>query len=189
MNRGARDKKSRAWAGILAVSLFGTLALQFRAQSLTGTVVRTLAITTSGQAVTANQTQNGVYREGIYREIDDLHTGDRWLLMRDGNNPAGPGRMVLVSKTVSGSGQPSGQPSGPGGSLETKPSMAVIHRGDSLIVIEETAVLSEQLEAVALESAAQGSIFQVRLKLGGLTYRAVATGPGRARFSEGQGGQ
>ena len=86
---------------------------------------------------------------------------------------------MLAGKTAAVSG------SNPG----TKPSPPVIHRGDSLMVIEESAAVSEQLEATALEPAAEGSNFAIRLKLGGRTYRAVATGPGRARFAEEQGAQ
>jgi len=32
----------------------------------------------------------------VIREIDDSATGDRWLLVRDMTNPAGPGRMVRI---------------------------------------------------------------------------------------------
>lgn len=187
VNRRARVEESRVWIGIPGVSLWGVslfcaLALPLQAQNATETVTRTLKITTSGQSAL-----QGSAPGNIYREIDDPHTGDRWLVVRDSNNPAGPGRMVQVSKAATASG--AGPASSSGSNLETKSSLPVIHSGDSLIVIEETAAVSEQLEAVALESAAQGSIFEVRLNIGGRTYRAVATGPGRARFSEGQGGQ
>ena len=32
----------------------------------------------------------------VIREIDDPHSGDRWLLLRDPNRPGGPGRLVLA---------------------------------------------------------------------------------------------
>jgi hypothetical protein len=33
----------------------------------------------------------------VVREIDDPHTGDRWLLKRNDQAPGGPGRLVLVA--------------------------------------------------------------------------------------------
>jgi hypothetical protein len=36
-------------------------------------------------------------QEEIVREIDDPHSGDRWLLIRNARVPGGPGRLVLVS--------------------------------------------------------------------------------------------
>jgi hypothetical protein len=184
LNRRVRTKRSNPWIVILWVSLFFALALHLPAQSATETGPRTMIITTSGQPLlnttpTSNSTLGSSAPGSIYREIDDLHTGDRWLLLRDANNPAGPGRLVLAGKAATASAS----------NPEQKPSLPVIHRGDSLIVFEESAAVSEQLEAVALEPAAEGSIFQLRLKIGGRTYRAIATGAGRARFAEGQGAQ
>ena len=40
----------------------------------------------------------------VIREVIDLETGDRWLLLRDAANPGGPGRMVRVRNVETGSG-------------------------------------------------------------------------------------
>ena len=48
------------------------------------------------------------------------------------------------------------------------------------MVEEHTPVVDARLEAVALNPAMAGSVFNVRLSVGGRTMRAVALGPGRA---------
>jgi hypothetical protein len=110
----------------------------------------------------------------IVREIDDPHTGGRWLLARDPVHPGGPGRLVLaggVRITVPRPGAPIVEPPHP-----------VIHAGDRLVVEENTTVVEARLEAVALGPAAIGSPLDVRLKIGGTVVRAVALAPGRAAF-------
>jgi hypothetical protein len=109
----------------------------------------------------------------IVREIDDLHTGARWLLMRDPVHPGGPGRLVLV-----GGLRGIVRPSEPG----IEPLLPVIHAGDRLIVEEHTAVVEARLEAVALGPAVIGSPLDARLKIGGNVVRVVAMAPGRAAF-------
>ena len=123
----------------------------------------------------------------VVREIDDPHTGGRWLLMRDSGHPGGPGRMVLAT--------------GPGSQALSKvrgetrigiqnglepllaasaPVQPVIRAGDRLTVEENTAVVEARLEAVALNPAAIGSGLNVRLAIGGRVVRVVAVSAGRA---------
>ncbi|MGA3262724.1 MAG: hypothetical protein ABSC47_01615 [Terracidiphilus sp.] len=109
----------------------------------------------------------------IVREIDDPHTGARWLLMRDPSHPGGPGRLLLV-----GGFRPEYRPSQPG----VEPPRPVIRAGDRLIVEENTAVAEARLEAVALGPAVIGSPLDARLKIGGNVVRVVAVAPGRAAF-------
>jgi hypothetical protein len=114
-------------------------------------------------------------QEKILREIDDVQNGNRWLLVRDDAHPGGPGRMVLVAA----------ERNEPGGALrasaaETEKAQIVIHAGDRLVVEEHTARADAALEARALGSAAQGSVLNVRLAIGGKVVRVVALGPGRA---------
>ena len=114
------------------------------------------------------------------REIDDPHTGDRWLLLRDGSHPGGPGRLVLL-----GSRGIDARRERPGGSETASAQMPltpVIHAGERLVVEEDTAVVSSRLEAVALGPAAVGAAFVVRLKIGGKLLLAVALAPGRAAY-------
>jgi hypothetical protein len=120
-----------------------------------------------------------VYGEAV-REIDDPHTGDRWLLLRDTTHPGGPGRLVLL-----GSRGNEARHERPGGSETASAQMPltpVIHAGERLIVEEDTAVVSSRLEAVALGPAAIGAAFEVRLRIGGKLLQAVALAPGRAAF-------
>jgi hypothetical protein len=109
----------------------------------------------------------------IVREIDDPHTGARWLLMLDPTHPGGPGRLLLV-----GGFRPEYRPSQPG----VEPPRPVIRAGDRLIVEENTAVVEARLEAVALGPAVIGSPLDARLKIGGNVVRVVALAPGRAAF-------
>lgn len=110
----------------------------------------------------------------IVREIDDPHTGGRWLLTRDPVHPAGPGRLALVG------GMRVAAPR-PGVPLIEQP-RPVIHAGDRLIVEENSAVVEARLDAVALGPAVIGSPLDVRLMIGGKVVRAVAVAPGRALF-------
>jgi len=118
-----------------------------------------------------------VARGEVIREIDDPHTGARWLLVRNEEHPGGPGRLVLVG----GQGNESG-----GASRQTEAEEArlrpVIRTGDRLVVEEHTARVDAALEARALGPAASGGGFNARLAIGGRVVRAVALGPGRAAF-------
>ncbi len=119
------------------------------------------------------------------RAIDDPCTGARWLLVRDGNNPAGPGRLLLVVEPRNAAGQGSSD-----GAMAARTTMAklallipVIRAGDRLVVEEDTPRVEARLEAVALGPAAAGSGLEVRLRIGGRVVRAVALAPGRAAFA------
>jgi hypothetical protein len=117
----------------------------------------------------------------IVREIDDPHNGDRWLLIRDESHPAGPGLLKLVS--VVGGGR-----MGPSLARQTTPAAdtppPVIRAGDRVVVEENTAVVEAHLDAVAMGPACAGSVFNVRLSIGGRVVRVVASGRGRAVFQE-----
>lgn len=121
----------------------------------------------------------------VVREIDDPHTGDRWLLVRDPSHPGAPGRMVLVA----GAEGPAGRKA-PGAGLATTAwptkhiaPIPVIRAGDRLVVEQSTPLIEARLEAVALGTAAVGAPLNVRLAIGGNVVPAIALGPGRAAFS------
>ena len=121
--------------------------------------------------------QGKLSHDELVREIDDPHTGERWLLVRNDLNPGGPGRMVLVGglrNSVDGVAPRVGEQT-----VADVP-QPVIRAGDRLIVEEHTALADAVLEARALTPAAQGSALNVRLTIGGKVVRAVALGPGRA---------
>ena len=118
------------------------------------------------------------------REIDDPHTGGRWLLLRDAGHPGGPGRLVLVGglRNAAWEKERAGAPSGATPAHDRLPPGPVIRAGDLLVVEETTAVVEARLEAVALAPAAIGSQLEVRLRIGGRVVKAVALAPGRAAF-------
>lgn len=131
----------------------------------------------------------------VVREIDDPHTGARWLLMRDSGHPGGPGRMVLAfaprGQALSNAGNGVANEVRSETRIETRsdsgqslagnaPAPPVIRAGDRLTVEENTAVIEARLEAVALNPAAIGSPLNVRLAIGGRVVRVVAVATGRA---------
>jgi hypothetical protein len=141
------------------------------------------------QILTASSTPYGVEnlaQEEIVRVIDDPHTGDRWLLMRNGLYPGGPGRLIRVElPRIAGqlillqNGERHLRVASAG---ETAEAVPVIRAGDRLLIEEHSAHVDAVLEARALKPAALGSAFDVRLVIGGRVVRAVALGPGRAAF-------
>jgi hypothetical protein len=125
----------------------------------------------------------------VIREIDDPHTGDRWLLVRDSIRPGAPGRMVLIAAGTSPlrrAAQVGTAPVAPLLAIRAQ-AVPVIHAGDRLIVEENTRRVEVRLEAVALGQAVSGAPLNVRLAIGGNVVRTVALGPGRATFAAGVG--
>jgi hypothetical protein len=116
---------------------------------------------------------------GVVREIDDPHTGDRWMLVRDPVHPGGPGRLVLASRmNVIGHEKSAAAYGTPASARSSVP--PVIHAGDKLIVEEHTAMVDARLEGTALGPAIGGAFLRVRLSIGGKVVRAKAVGPALA---------
>jgi hypothetical protein len=131
---------------------------------------------TSPRVLIASPALDGPQQAGeAVREIDDPHTGARWLLVRNPEHPGGPGRLVLVEGVRN---QPRQNKAGAGPS-QAEP-RTVIRAGERLIVEESTPVVEARLEAVALGPAVTGSVLEARLRIGGRVVHAVALGPGRA---------
>jgi hypothetical protein len=172
-----------AWcAGLLLVAA-STACAQAPAVART----RAQSILSSGSLASASGMESG--RQGvapgeqvsgeIVREIDDPHTGDRWLLLRDAEVPGGPGRLVRIAALHNESGGTTGPSASPPQDTALLP---VIHSGDRLTVVEHTARVDATLEARALAPAAVGGSLEVRLAIGGRVARVVALGAGRAVF-------
>jgi hypothetical protein len=120
----------------------------------------------------------------VFYEMDDVATGDRWLLERDPIHPEGPGRWLRV-RTPKAGGEAAATPTRPSLNAQAVDStaMPVIHTGDEVTVEEHSAVIDARLQAVALGSAAAGSELRVRLRIGGKVVDALALKPGRAVFA------
>ncbi len=115
------------------------------------------------------------------REIDDYHTGARWLLLRDADQPGGPGRLTFAGSLRDEGGTKSNKKDASVPAVA--PARPVIHGGDRLVVEEDTPVVAARLEAVALGPAAAGGSLQARLQIGGKVVRVVALAPGRAELA------
>jgi hypothetical protein len=178
---------------IWAVGVAGyALALWGQApQSAPAPAPSALPDSSAQQLVQAPETRPARTSFQVVREIDDRPTHKRWLLERDRNRPSSPGRMVLISNSGAVAGQdpeeiPDSQPLR---AALPAPPIPVIRAGDRLVVEENTPVVEARLTAIALGPAVAGAVLNVRLEIGGKVIRALATGPGRAKFAPGIGGQ
>ncbi len=168
------------WWAALALGAVSIACAQSPAVTGPGTQV----LISSGRLAPASAPVQSLAQGEIVHEIDDPHTGDRWLLMRNAQAPGGPGRLVLVAAHRRAYG---GAPGRTAERAEETPLVPVIRAGDRLIVEEHTTVVDAVLEARALNPAAAGAALDVRLTIGGNVVRAVALGPGRAALQTGAG--
>jgi hypothetical protein len=167
--------KARTRLGLGAALSLGVLAWAaglVQAQAPAGG--RAQVMLSSGGLLAGGSSLSGAAGGQLYREIDDPHTGDRWLLVRNEQFPGGPGRLVRVVAHTGAAGQIAA------GRAVAPP---VIRPGDWVIVEEHTAVVDAVLKARALHPAVLGAVFDVRLAIGGRVVRVVALGPGRAALA------
>lgn len=129
--------------------------------------------------------RSGALHEQAVREIDDPHTGDRWLLVRDIRNQGAPGRLVLAGRLdqVATEGLQRRLRDGRRPQLPAMP-VPIIHAGERVILEQKSPLVHASLEAIALESAALGTSLNVRLAIGGKIVRACAVGRGRAALAD-----
>jgi len=139
------------------------------------------ASTIVAQALAPDRSDALAEARNTFRLIRDPHTGMLWLLERDAENPAGPGRMVLLNRQ-DGARSDSAIAKRGAPMMSREGQHTVIRSGDRLVVEESSAVVEARLEAVALGPAAEGADFKVRLAIGGKVLQVVALGPGRAAF-------
>lgn len=128
--------------------------------------------------------RSGALHEQAVREIDDPHTGDRWLLVRAIRNPGGPGRLVLAGRLTQVATEGLQRPLD--GRRPQWPAIfsPIIHAGERVILEQNSPLVRASLEAIALESAALGTSLNVRLAIGGKIVRACAVGRGRAALAD-----
>jgi hypothetical protein len=163
------------WLSSVSLAIVACLGVygQTTGSAASTTESQFLFVSSSSQAQSASSPE-------VVRVIDDPHTGDRWLLIRDRKNPAGPGQLVLAGSRNEIQQDWAASESLGATSILRRP---VIRTGDRLIVEEDTTFVEARLEAVALGSASIGSSFNARLKIGGKVARVVALAPGRAAFA------
>jgi len=89
----------------------------------------------------------GSARGEVLREIDDPHTGERWLLLRNEQNPGGPGHLVRIA--AGGNRFAGAMPRG-AGAAEEAVQPPIIRSGDRLRLEQHTAVVDAVLEARAI---------------------------------------
>jgi hypothetical protein len=159
--------RSLKWATVVVAAVSGRMTILPQAPAIGASAPRKVMVSRSGPG--SSELQGNIARNQV-RELDDPNTGKRWLLLRDSANPAGPGRWVR--------GPDSAGVRVPG--LVPGALVPVIRSGDRLIVEQDSALIHARLEAMALGSAAPGAAVNVRLRIGGRVFRAVALGPGRA---------
>lgn len=185
MNRKWGSKGIAARAGLMAAGLMtaGLMAAGLAAASAVGACAQAAGSHVAAAPKTLRAvavTENSLEPEDrVLRQIEDPSTGALWLLLRDRERPAGPGRLVLAREQFrtqnaksSGGAQPLPAAEWP-----------VIHAGDAVVVEEHTAVVDARLAAMAQGPAVKGAQFKARLKIGGNVVRVVALAPGRASIA------
>jgi hypothetical protein len=161
----------------LAIALVGSLGIAVAARGVHAQKPASQVMLSSGGL----NSEAGPGQAEVVSEIDDPANGDRWLLRRNEQNPAGPGQFTRIpghALTAEGRRQAAAPEA-----RETP----MIRPGDRLVVEEHTRVADSFLEARALNPAAAGAALDVRLTIGGKVLRAVALGPGRAALQTEKG--
>jgi len=108
--------------------------------------------------------------------LDDSLLPKRWAILRDDAHPEAPRTLV---------------PAGPQSALVKRPGgiktqaagqRSVVHAGDRLTLLDDSATLHLQLAAVAIENAMQGETLRVRLVQGGAILSGVVLSPHRVKL-------
>jgi hypothetical protein len=132
-----------------------------------------------GESVECRGADPTLSASSIVREIDDPHSGARWLLLIDVRHPGGPGRLVLADAVRNEPLQSKAD-----GQKAQAPLQPVIHAGERLILEEHSPVVDARLDAIALNPAAVGGKLRVRLIIGGSVVLALAVAPGRVILAQ-----
>jgi hypothetical protein len=115
----------------------------------------------------------------IVREINDPHSGARWLLLVNALHPGVPGRLVRADTVLGQFPLPKAA-----GRNVTAIAQPVIHAGERVILEEHSEVVDARLDAVALNPAAIGGAVRVRLVVGGHVVRSFVLGEGRVLLDQ-----
>jgi len=144
-----------------------------RARALASIVAFTSSlICLSGAALSAYSSEPpGGKNAQVVREIADPFTERQWVLARDEQHPGGPGRLYQVQNH-----------------LAARHSLSAlclaIRAGDRVLVDDRLTHGEAEFDGVAMDRAAAGAEFRVRLKLNEKIVRVVALGPGHATMAQ-----
>jgi hypothetical protein len=105
--------------------------------------------------------------------IDDAALHTRWVLVVDPQRPSGPGHWVPAGEVPPGMRMIA---------KEQKQSEILVHTGENVVVSRRSETVKLQLEAKALENAAEGARLHVRLKTGAIV-EAIATAAGQVELA------
>ena len=105
--------------------------------------------------------------------IDDAALHTRWVLVVDPQHPVGPGHWVPAGEIPPGMHMVAKEQERP---------VVLVHTGDAVTVSRRSETVRLQLEAKALENAAEGARLHVRLKTGAIV-EAIATAAGQVELA------
>ena len=108
--------------------------------------------------------------------LDDSLLPKRWAILRDDAHPEAP-RTLVPTGSPSAAIKNSGKIKSP-----TAGQQNVVHAGDRLTVLDDSATLHLQLAAVAVENAMQGETLRVRLVQGNAILSGIVLSPHRVKL-------
>jgi hypothetical protein len=115
--------------------------------------------------------------------LDDSLLPKRWAIVRDDEHPEAPRTLVPVASPLAAVKHPGAMKP-----ATAHPQQNVVHAGDRLTLLDDSATLHLQLAAVAIENAVEGEQLRVRLVQGGAILSAVVLSPHRVRMLNFAGG-
>ena len=119
------------------------------------------------------------------RTIEDPTTGERWAVKQNSIHPEWPSRLVPIPEEITGmclSLARNGAGSGRRSATSTLP--VVVHSGDVLAAVEDTAAWHAELQGTALTSGTVGESILVRLRVGNRIVRVRIAAAGRALLED-----
>lgn len=115
--------------------------------------------------------------------LDDSLLPRRWAILKDDTHPEAPRTLVPAGSSSAAVKQPGGIKASNAGTRQN-----VVHAGDQLTLLDDSATLHLQLAAVAIENAMQGEQLRVRLVQGGAILSGVVLSPHRVKLLNIPGG-
>lgn len=109
------------------------------------------------------------------RIVIDRGTQSAWMVQKEPTHPSFPPRMKRIPNGHACEARGEAPKAIP---MSLRQNVVVVHYGESVVVVENSPVVSVRLQAIALGEAGADEPVTVRLKTGSTTLRAFALGPG-----------